>query len=252
MATRERRRSASTTARRATRSNVPIQRTATARGKWCSTWLATITSTERDPTGSAFPSATIVGPPAVLAILAAVGFSSRPIPFRSMPRPRAAALAAREYAFEYRDAVLGLPVADAVEAARMVRREPPRDGFLVRREHVQYEAVRGPERGIHVVLLIHRHENQGWLERHRSDGARRHPDRAPGRVAGGQDGHARREATEQLAELGGIDAGHIVTTGIGPGHSPRALGARGRASRSRSPEDPRGPAAPPDAARRGR
>src|SRR5207253_2735501 len=51
MATRERRRSASTTARRATRSNVAIQRTATARGRWCSTWLATITSTERGPSG---------------------------------------------------------------------------------------------------------------------------------------------------------------------------------------------------------
>src|SRR6266513_2239923 len=370
MATRERRRSASTTPRRATRSNVAIQRTATARGRWCSTWLATITSTERAPTGSAFPSATIVGTPAALAIFAAVWFNSRPIAVSSMPRRRAAALAAnaispepvptssrvpvsrfpfpcfavrrtdpapapplsslrtarssarcrgalsrperdrradcpaaqfrslasaeagvatavveqgpavrdgaachqakehgmiaarglrllltldaREYAFEHRDAVLGLPVADAVEAVRVVRREPPRDGFLVRREHVQYETWCGAERGIHIVLLVHRHENQWRLERHRSDRARRHPDRPAGRVARGQDGHARREATEQLAKLGGIDCGHIVTTRIGPGRSLSALGARGRGSRSRSPEDPRGPAAPPGGAPRGR
>src|SRR5947207_2162102 len=47
MATRERRRSASTTARRATRSNVAIQRTATARVRGYSTWLAPDTTPER-------------------------------------------------------------------------------------------------------------------------------------------------------------------------------------------------------------
>src|SRR5207302_11161173 len=52
------------------------------------------------------------------------------------------ALDAREDTLEYRDAVFGLPVADAIEPVRVVLREAPRDGFLVRREHVQYEALR--------------------------------------------------------------------------------------------------------------
>src|SRR5438093_537378 len=253
MATRERRRSASTTARRATRSNVTIQRTATARGRWCSTWLATITSTERGPSGSREPSATIIARPPERARRAAVRFRSMPRDVSSRPWRRGLFLTldAREDAFEYRDAVLRVPEADAIEAVRVVLREPPRDRFLVRREHVQHEAWRGPERGIHVVLLIHRHDNQGWLERHRSDRARRHADRAAGGVAGGQDGHAGREATEQLAELSGVDAGHIVTTGIGPRRSLSARDARGRCSRSRSPEDPRGPGAPPGGALRG-
>src|SRR5579884_2563335 len=58
MPRRERRRSASTTARRASRSKAAIQRTAAARGRWCSTWLAVTTSTERAANGRAPPSAT--------------------------------------------------------------------------------------------------------------------------------------------------------------------------------------------------
>src|SRR5207248_6977197 len=95
MAARDRRRSASTTARRATRSNVAIQRTAAARGTWCSTWLATITSTERGPSGSQEPSATIIARPPARAKRAAVRLRSMPIGVSSTPWRRAAAPAAR-------------------------------------------------------------------------------------------------------------------------------------------------------------
>src|SRR5712664_1035036 len=49
-----------------------------------------------------------------------------------------------------------------------------------------------------------------------------------GRLARGHDGHPGGEATEQLAELSGIDAGHVVTRGIEPGHRLGAPRARGR------------------------
>src|SRR5882762_5605123 len=162
------------------------------------------------------------------------------------------ALDARERTFEDRNAVLGLPVADAVEPVGVFLREAPGDRLLVGCEHVQHEALSDPERGIHVVLAIHRHEHERRLERHGSDRARRHADRAAGRVTRGEDRHARRKATEQLAELSGIDAGHIsLTTGIGPGRSLQGLGVPGQYSRSRSPEDPRGLAAPPGGRRHG-
>ena len=94
IATPERRRSASTTTRRARPSTVAIQRTARSRGRWCNTWLAITTSTDFGPNGSAFPSPSTTCIPLPRARRAAVRFSSTPTGFRSTPQRRATAAAA--------------------------------------------------------------------------------------------------------------------------------------------------------------
>src|SRR5438445_3107256 len=85
IARRERRRSARTTARRATRSKLAIHRTASSRGRWCSTWLAITTSTVPGPSGRAPPSASTAVRPAARASRAAAGIRSMPTRESAIP-----------------------------------------------------------------------------------------------------------------------------------------------------------------------
>src|ERR1043166_3054339 len=269
-----RRRSASTTTCRASRSQVRMHRTACARDMWCNTWLIVTTSTDFGASGGALASATTAATPLRRASRAAAGIRSTPsgvtvIPWRaaaataargmspppvpmsssdhrasriSHPASRAArstasrasttafvppnhafsraiscssfptatgsapgqshrpppafgppfppprptrpprdqaeehrviparclpvllAFDAREDAFQHRHPLYGFAIADAVEAVGMLLREPAGDRLLIGGEHVEHEAVRGLERGVHVVVAGHGHEHQRRIE----------------------------------------------------------------------------------------
>jgi len=114
--------------------------------------------------------------------------------------------------------VHGLAIADAVEAVRVLLREPSRDGLLVRREHVQDEALAAWSAGyMSFCRSTDTRTSGGSSDTDATELAVMPTGRPPGsRVV--RTVTPGREATEQLAELSGIDAGHVVTRGIEPGH----------------------------------
>src|SRR5712691_8575814 len=81
-----RRRSATITPRRASRSQLRSTRTAEGRARWCTSWLTSTRSTDRSRIGAAPAQATAVGRPAPRASRAATRLRSSPIGTRRTPR----------------------------------------------------------------------------------------------------------------------------------------------------------------------
>src|SRR5437879_10038371 len=111
------------------------------------------------------------------------------------------ALDVGDYPLDHRNAALVFRVADAAEAVGLVGRKPARQSFLFRGENIEDEMPSALERGVHVVLLVDRYEDERRIERDRRDRARGHTDRLAIRLARRQHRHAGRKAPQQLAEL---------------------------------------------------
>src|SRR2546425_10888477 len=115
------------------------------------------------------------------------------------------ALDVGDYPLDHRNAALVFRVADAAEAVGLIGRKPARQSFLFRGENIEDEMPSALERGVHVVLLVDRYEDERRIERDRRDRARGHTDRLAIRLAGRQHRHAGRKAPQQLAELRRVD-----------------------------------------------
>src|SRR2546426_4563762 len=138
------------------------------------------------------------------------------------------ALDARQHAVQDGDAVPVLLVADAVEAVRVLRGKPAGDVLLVGGEHVQHEAGRRLQRRVHVVSPVDGNEEERRVERDGSHRAGRHTDGTAAGAAGGEDGHAGREPSQQLTEQRGVDAvhGHQSSRARTPGASAARAGTK--------------------------
>ena len=121
-------------------------------------------------------------------------------------RGEALALDVRQGAVE-QDLALGPDViADAVEPVLVLVGEPARELLLAALEDVHHELRRRDDEVVHVGRVLDADREQRRLQRHRREAARGHAGGLPAGSRDRQDGDAGREAAEQLAEAGGIDA----------------------------------------------